>query len=83
MKIVLKDIVKQIRGVSFKPEDVEDTPGNFRITLFRANNIENGKLNYQNLYYIPREKVKDDQLIRANDILISASSGSKNAILFI
>lgn len=80
MKIVLKDIVKQIRGVSFKPEDVEDTPGNFRITLFRANNIENGKLNYQNLYYIPREKVKDDQLIRANDILISASSGSKNAI---
>lgn len=45
----------------------------------RANNI-NTQLNFEDLVYVPREKVKDKQFIKALDIIIAMSSGSKHLV---
>ena len=40
----LGDYIKQIRGVSYKPEDLHSSLDDNSIILLRANNIQDGKL---------------------------------------
>ena len=49
------------------------------VPILRANNI-NGQLNYEDLVYVPREKVKGEQFVKALDIIIAMSSGSKHLV---
>ena len=49
------------------------------VPILRANNI-NRQLNYADLVYVPREKIKDEQFVKAFDIIIAMSSGSKNLV---
>lgn len=42
--IKLKNFIEQIRGVSYKKTDLHDTLNSSSISLFRANNINEGKL---------------------------------------
>lgn len=76
----LGNYVNQIRGVSYKPTDVvnENTEG-YRIVL-RANSIKNNKLFLDELVYVRENLIKENQIIKANDILIAASSGSKEIV---
>ncbi len=76
----LGDCIKQVRGVSYKPQDVGDKSNVDCVPIFRANNIQDDGLNYDDLIYVNRNKVSDEQFIRKNDILICASSGSKNLV---
>jgi len=76
----VKDVSTQIRGVSYKPTDLHDTLDNDSILLLRANNIENDKLNFDDVVYVDKSKVGDLQYLRVGDILICASSGSKNLV---
>lgn len=65
-----------LRGVSYKPSDVCDTEDGATIIL-RANNIStSGILNFDDLVYVTRSKIKDEQMLRKGDILMCASSGS-------
>ena len=73
----LGDVVKQIRGVSYKPEDVYDSLTKDSITLLRANNIQDGKLVYDDVIYVSRKRVQEEQYLKKGDILICTSSGSK------
>ena len=56
----LKDYICQIRGVSYKPQDCSNKPKDNYIPLLRANNISNGKINFENLVYVNETKVKKD-----------------------
>ena len=76
----LGDLIEQVRGVSYKPEDVYDELDENSITLLRANNIKDGQLNFDDVIYVDRRRVRDNQLLRAGDILICASSGSKELV---
>lgn len=76
----LGDYITQIRGVSYKPEDVCDAESMDAIPILRANNIQDDGLNFDDLVYVRKEKVSSTQLIRKGDILICASSGSKNLV---
>lgn len=76
----LGNYIKQIRGVSYKPSDILNIPKEGYIPLLRANNIKDGKINFDNLVYVKKQKVKEEQLIKKNDILICTSSGSKELV---
>lgn len=78
--IKLGSIIQQIRGVSYKPTDVKPAGDPNAIALLRANNIQDEGLNFEDLIYVDRKKVSAEQIIRKGDIVICASSGSKNLV---
>jgi type I restriction enzyme S subunit len=79
-KLPLDEAAKLIRGVSYKKNEASSTPMENYLPILRANNIQNGKLIYQDYVYVPDDKIKVEQYIKANDIVIAMSSGSKNLV---
>ena len=75
----VKDIAEFIRGVSYRKSESSKTPKTGYIPILRANNI-NSQLNYEDLVYVQQERVKDEQFIKALDIIIAMSSGSKHLV---
>lgn len=81
MKVKLGEVADQIRGVTYKSQDVEETLSNNSIPLLRANNISNnGIINYDDVIFVKKNKVNTVQLIQKNDILVCASSGSVHLV---
>jgi len=76
----LGDLVEQIRGVSYKPEDLHDVLDDNSVMLLRANNIRDGQLNFDDVVYVDKSKVKTTQYLKAGDIFVCASSGSKDLV---
>jgi type I restriction enzyme S subunit len=72
-------IVDIIRGVSYKKEDATNADGPGLVPILRATNI-NGNLNFEHLVWVPKKYVSDDQMLRAGDIVIAASSGSLSVV---
>lgn len=79
-KIKMSDVAEQIRGVSYKPEDVVDGSREGAIGILRANNISDGVINFNDLVFVKRDRVLQKQILRKGDILICASSGSKHLV---
>ena len=75
----VKEIAEFIRGVSYKKSESSKTIKEDYVPILRANNI-NRELNYADLVYVRREKIKDEQFVKAFDIVIAMSSGSKNLV---
>lgn len=75
----LGDVIEQIRGVSYKPSDLSATLTDDHITLLRANNIQDNII-LDDVQYVSKAKVSSKQHILKGDILICASSGSKNLV---
>lgn len=75
MKMVaLGEVARFIRGVTFKPSDVSAVSSPDRIGVMRTKNVQS-ELDLSDVVYIPRELVRrDDQLVQANDILISSAN---------
>ena len=71
----LDQLVDQIRGVSYKPNDLGDNDVK-HVPLLRANNISKGNIVLDDLQYVSRTKVTETQYLRGGDLLICASSGS-------
>ena len=78
--IRLGDVCEQIRGVSYKPADLHNELDDNSVILLRANNIFGDTLNYDELVYVDNKKVSNSQYLKKGDILICASSGSKNLV---
>ena len=76
----IKNIATQIRGVSYHPEDLHDTLDENSVILLRANNIKDGKLLLDDVVYVSKSKVAKQQYLQTGDILICASSGSKELV---
>ncbi|MBB6462266.1 restriction endonuclease subunit S [Flammeovirga kamogawensis] len=76
----VKNIIRQVRGVSFKGDASIDTFEEGYIPILRSNNIGEGTINFDNLIYIKNDLVKEDQKLKKGDILITASTGSLNVI---
>ena len=76
-KKTVGECAKLIRGVSYKKQDAIQTPKEGYIPVLRANNIVNNQLVRTELIYVPCEYVNDSQYVRAGDVMITMSSGSK------
>jgi len=69
-----------VRGVTYnKMESSTDKiPG--YLPVLRANNIQVGKLVFSDLVYVPENRISHQQLIKAGDVVIAMSSGSKSVV---
>ncbi|HBI6883594.1 TPA: restriction endonuclease subunit S [Clostridium perfringens] len=76
----LKNYIEQIRGISYKADNILDEYKSGYKVVLRANSIKNNKLELNNLLYVDENLIKEKQFIKANDILIAASSGSKEVV---
>ena len=76
----LGDYIEQIRGVSYKPEDICSVNDKDAIAILRANNIQDDGLIFDDLVYVKKSKVADKQYIQKGDIVVCASSGSKSLV---
>lgn len=76
----LDKYIKQVRGVSYNPKDISDVPLEDYLPILKANNIQENALDTSNLIYIHKSKIKQEQLIKKGDLLIAASSGSKEIV---
>ena len=76
----MPSLIEQIRGVSYKPEDLHDSLDESSVMLLRANNIDEGRINFDDVVYVDRRCVSATQMLKKGDILICASSGSKNLV---
>lgn len=52
----IKKYITQIRGVSYKPSDSSDFQKDGYIPILRANNIRDGKINFDKLVYVKKKK---------------------------
>lgn len=73
----VNDVSSICRGVSYKPNDLQESG----VLILRGNNIENNHIVYDNntAYLLP-SLISDEQKIKKHDIIITMSSGSKEHI---
>ena len=76
----LRKHIDVIRGVSYKPSDVYETHNENTTIVLRSNNIEGGKINFDDLVYVSTERVSELQLLSAGDIVMCGSNGSKKLV---
>jgi type I restriction enzyme S subunit len=69
-----------VRGVSYKKSDASTSPRPDLTPILRANNIGDGRLNFDELVYVPPQEISEKQYIRALDVVIAMSSGSKKLV---
>lgn len=73
------DIAQVVRGVTYKKPQALTEPARGHVPLLRATNIGR-RLDFLNLLYVPESIVKQEQHLRAGDIVLAASSGSLGVV---
>lgn len=76
----LSDIATLVRGVTYKKEDARGSVVDDHVPLLRATNITGTSLNFDDLVFVPRRNVSDEQRLAIGDIVIASSSGSKDVV---
>lgn len=73
-------ICEIIRGVTYNKIESRDSQENGYLPVLRANNIQDGQLNSFDLVFVPENCISTRQLIRAGDVIVAMSSGSKSVV---
>jgi type I restriction enzyme S subunit len=77
----LGEVGKCLRGVSYNPEnDLHGYSDSTNYSLLRSNNIYDGMLDFGNLQYVDKSRVKEQQVVRDLDIVICMANGSKQLV---
>jgi type I restriction enzyme S subunit len=76
----IADLAEQVRGVSYGKEDASTTPRPGYLPVLRAGNITDEGLVFDDLVYVPAERISRKQRVRRHDVLIAASSGSLDVV---
>lgn len=74
------DLAEQIRGVTYAKEDAELGPRPGYLPILRAGNIADDGLVFDDLVYVPAERIAAAQRVRRNDVVVAASSGSVDVV---
>lgn len=74
------DLAEQIRGVTYDKEDVSSVPRPGYLPVLRAGNISENGLVFDDLVFVPVERIAARQMLRQNDVVIAASSGSLDVV---
>lgn len=75
----LQCIARIIKGVTYSKKDL-GTPKSGYLPILRANNIQNDKLDYNNLVWISKSRISPAQFLRRGDVVVATSSGSKHLV---
>jgi len=73
------EVGKLLRGINYKKQDASNEAKKDFLPVLRGNNI-NGELNFEDLVFVPKQNVSNEQLIKAGDIVFAMSSGSKHLV---
>jgi type I restriction enzyme S subunit len=80
-QVVISDVAELVRGVTYSKEDSRDTPAEGLSPVLRATNIQDSRLVLDSdLVYVPSDNVSATQRLRAGDIVMATSSGSKHLV---
>jgi type I restriction enzyme S subunit len=74
------DLAQQIRGVTYSKSEATNAPAPGSLPVLRAGNITEHGLTFTDLVFVPESRVKAQQRLRRNDVLIAASSGSLEVV---
>jgi type I restriction enzyme S subunit len=74
------DLSEQVRGVSYGKQDASTEPLPGYLPVLRAGNITDDGLVFEDLVYVPAERISSKQKIRHHDVVIAASSGSLDVV---
>ncbi|EJJ4820609.1 TPA: restriction endonuclease subunit S [Campylobacter jejuni] len=66
-------------GLVYTPDDIIENPDE-GYPVLRANNIQNGKIDYQDLIYIKSKQIGKKQIISSGDLLMCVRNGSENLL---
>lgn len=80
--VYLGDAIQLLRGVSYSKEDAHKSQHKDDYLILRGGNIKEGYIDFNasDNIYINKNLIKDDQLIKKNDIVIVSSTGSIKVI---
>ncbi len=79
--IRLGDIGKCLRGVNYNPKEdllLGDDKNSYR--LLRSNNVQNFKIEKDEIQIVKAKRVKSEQVLNSGDILICMANGSKRLV---
>ncbi len=74
------DLAEQVRGVSYAGGDASQLPLPGHLPIIRGGNITDDGLSFDDLVFVPAERVSSRQKVRQHDIVIAASSGSLEVV---
>lgn len=74
------DLCDQIRGVTYAKSDAVSASKAGYKPVLRANNITDRGLQYHDLVYVPAGRISSRQHVKANDVVVAASSGSLDVV---
>jgi type I restriction enzyme S subunit len=79
-KVSLYELTDVIRGIGYKPDELMERMDNSSFVLLRSNNIDQGRINFDQIQILPLSKLKEEQLLRVGDFAICMSNGSKKLV---
>ena len=80
-EVVVSDVSELIRGVTYSKEHATDKPQDGYTPVLRATNIQESRLVLESdLVFVPDSNVSANQRLRAGDIVVATSSGSKHLV---
>ena len=80
-EVVVSDVSELIRGVTYSKEHATDKPQDGYTPVLRATNIQESRLVLDSdLVFVPDSNVSANQRLRAGDIVVATSSGSKHLV---
>jgi type I restriction enzyme S subunit len=79
-RVKVRELAEQVRGVSYGKDDASNTPLPGYLPVLRAGNITDDGLVFEDLVYVPAERISERQRIRRHDVIIAASSGSLDVV---
>jgi len=80
-QVTISDVADLVRGVTYSKEDSRDTPAAGFSPVLRATNIQDSRLVLESdLVFVPSDNVSATQRLRAGDIVMATSSGSKHLV---
>lgn len=81
VKRKLGDVGKCHRGVSYNADrDLYPYDKDITARLLRSNNVQNQRLKFNDLQFVDVKRVKQNQILQENDIVICMANGSKQLV---
>ncbi len=81
LKISLGELGTTVRGVGYNPsQDLSMHRTKHTVDLLRANNVQNGTLDLNDVQFVKRSRVRSNQFMQFGDVLVCAANGSKQLV---
>lgn len=74
------EIGEYFRGVTYKKEQSSNVQLDNYLPILRGNNIQDQKIDFNELVFVQENLINENQLLKKNDILFAMSSGSLHLV---